>query len=603
MYQGTEKICRLSDYLRHRPGHQVEVMDHECQIAFLNWVAYHPLSNNGKPYDHLSCPLTRCPRNGFGDFESYLQHVANCQFLPDATYRCPYHNLDECFAASALRYGRPTKDQKHSKDSKVRDAVVSFFKHFGRKKDLSHEHKLQTDTPSPRYHSDLQVTGLIDHKTAIDWPYDLQVGYLAPTFNFGLTPEICTMDHRGSHIPMSFELPTWCHQPELPGAMNYVPRIEMSGTRSYVRRSDGTGSDNHKDPTGHASISSELSKNWSEKGPASPHSALTSPKPLHDYSSESPAHHQLHTSNYSITGMEYCETEQRWGKIPGTSPVPSPENTSLPSDLESGMLRGQTDYGSVTPRVRQDLRLDIPQMVPGTIEKLPLNAEAVPDPLAVTLNHQDVYHGLTHFGDRQSSVEELSQIGDGLEDVWVRKLKASPELSSITSQLQGAPALQSGLRILKQLFESKVDVPRTTEDLLPLMLIAFACAYVSYSADGWYDWEAIYQDILRWSQTIAEPDDRARYFQVAELLWSAPENMTPSMDVHLFENYDPCLGTVQSEIGFASYHPGVGGALSTGQQGAIPFEEAYDGIIALEQLRKGVVVKSCARYLNGTQPS
>ena len=575
-------------------------MDHECQLAFLNWVAYHPTSNDGKPYSHLSCPLSGCERTDLKDFASYLQHVADCPFLPSATYRCPHCNRDECFAASTLQYEKKTKDQKDGKDSKVRDAVVSFFKHFGRKKDLNLIQELQADAPFPKNRLELQAAGFIDDKPAIDWPCKPQVGYLGSTLELGPTPEICTMNHRGSYIPILGELPTPCQPSELLGGVSFGPGLEMSGTRSYIHRSDRSDSDNHSIPTRHASTSSQLSEQWSGKDQESPHSAMMSPEPLRYYGSKSHSYHQHCTSNDSVTDMEYCDSEQHWGKIPGTSQVLSPKDTSLPSELESSMLREQSDYDSMTPRSRLGLRLNIPQMVPGMTELLPLNSEAVPSPSAVILHRQEVGRSLPLRDDKQNFVKELFQISHGLEYLWARKLKASPELSSKTFHLHSAPALQGGLGVLKQLFESNIDVPRTMEQLYQFMHIAFACAYKAYTADSWYPWKAFYEDVLRWSQIIAEPEDRDLYLQVADLIWSAPENLAHSMNVCICPDPESSPSTVNFGSGFASHNPGTDGTLSTGRQRPIPFEQAFDRLVVLEQLKKGVVVKSCARYLDGT---
>ena len=320
-------------------------MDHECQLAFLNWVAYHSTPNSCKPYGHLSCPLSGCPRNDLENFESYLQHVAKCPLLPSATYRCPSCLRDECFAAGTLRYEKKTKDYKHG-------AVVSFFKHFGRKKYPNHNHELQADDPLPMYCPELQATGIIDDKPAIVWPCDPQVGYPASNFEFGLTPEICTMNYRGSYIPILGELstpdpifgelPTSCQRSELLGAVSFAHGVEMSGTRSYIHFPDRTDSDNHQIPTGRTSISSQLSEQWSEKSQESPHSAMMSPEPLRYHGFKSHFRHRRCASNDSITDMGYYDSEQRLNKASVTGHGPSPKHVSLPSDLESGMLREQS---------------------------------------------------------------------------------------------------------------------------------------------------------------------------------------------------------------------------------------------------------------------
>ena len=254
----------------------------------------------------------------------------------------------------------------------------------------------------------------------------------------------------------------------------------------------------------------------------------------------------------------------------------------------------------MTTGSRQNLRLDIPKIAPGMTELLPLNSEAAPAPLAVIPNCQELCRNLPRGDDTQSSVEELFQIGNSLKYLWAQKLNDSPELFSVISQLHSAPVFQNGLGVLRQIFESNIDVPRTTEHLFQFMLVAFACAYRSWSADGWYPWGVFYLDVLSWSQIIAEPEDRDLYYHVADSLWSAPEDMMHSMDVYLSENYGPRLDIWKSENSSLSHHSEVDGTLSTSQQGSTPFEEAYDRIAILERLKKGVVVKNCARYLDGT---
>lgn len=535
----------------------------------------------------------------------YLQHVAECPYLPGAKYWCPYCLREECFVVGPIQRHKLTKGHKPSKDSTLRDAVKSFFRQFGRKKDLGPRYgncELQADPPFPKGFSELRVPGYADDKAAMNGAY---LGYFEVPCAFDpFAAEICTMD-RGSYVPLHGELPAWSKPSELLGAMGSRFGIELGATRSYVHHPEEIESNNTKIPipTEKSSTTPQRSEQWLEDAQERPQSALVSPEPLWFPDSKSYSYHYHCASSSSVTDTECSPSGGGLGNVSGNSSWSVPKHTSLPSNSDSSVLREESPLGYMPPRSRHersDLKLKIPQMLSETKEGSGLNTEAVPKQIAVLLGLQDSSRSLRLDYNKQNLADELFQHVSGLEDLWKQQLTASPVLSGMTSHLHCSPAFQDGLLVLRKIFESGAEVPRTARELFHFMHIAFACAYMSHSEDGWFPWATFYQEVLRWSLSIAELEDRSLYLRVADFLWSVPESMPRAVDVALIED----IATQSRPTDFRGRDVisdlGYDDPMSNSQQQSIPFEAAYDRLVIMKQLKDGYAMQTCARYLDGT---
>lgn len=574
------------------------MMDHECLNAFLNWVAYR---QNSRPNENLSCPLTGCTEKDFKSFESYLQHVVACRYLRAGKYRCSDCEREECFLPSGQTQ-KLVKAHKSGKDSRLRDAVTSFFRQFGRKKCLGPRHELHTDAVYPSGFSGFEALQLADDKRTTKLAYDAPIYFSASTFGSETTvPEICTM-YRGSHVPLSGELPApWIQrselgaqksmylQYELPAGGNHGSVLlrglnsrlgaDFSATLPYLDRSEGL-----EDKFCAESVPSpfQSSQQWPNSTRESRYSAIASPEPLQFYGAKS--HSYYRSSDDASMDTEYINSVQGSNNTSINSSWSAQGHDLLFSDL--GLRRHS---GSMTPVVpgQANLKLDIPRNLSGNVEELQSHnktaSKQLPSSLRVGYNKSCLLND--HF-----------QIVESLENLWTQQLKTSPELSTRTSHFYSHPAFIGGLMVLRRFFGSGFTASVTTKELFQFIHIAFACAYKSFYEDGRYDWEALYQDILRCSQNITEQRDQDLYTEIAEYLWSAPENVQHHASVYAFEGLDTHLHMSRHLAEDVENDMDLEGS-SAGRQERIPFQEAYDRLVS--QLEGGIMMRNCRRFLDG----
>ena len=582
------------------------MMDHECLNAFLTWVAYH---QDSKPIEDLSCPLTGCTEKDFTDFESYLQHVFACQYLLAGKYRCSNCKREECFVPTNV------KANKFGKDSKLGDAVTSFLRQLGRKNNLNLRYELSTDAEIPELDMDAGIRELYTDAKIPELNTDDEIRELqASAYELEVAvPEICTMD-RGSFVALPRELSASSTKPlELVGAsrpmllQSEIPRcrtqrpelhgdlgasfgIELSGTRSYIDHSEGLEGESWYDDSGcdteTASVASRSSQQL-DSARESWHSAMASPKTLRPIGAKSHSyHHHTASEDASIIDSDQC-----WSKPSEIGSWSAKKHSSMLLDSDLSMLRGSSRSGRMTPAGgrRTDLKLHIPPFPPETVESLQSHEEAAPKILASSL--PVAYN-------RTSLVDDFSQIVKGLEDLWMQKLKSSPKLSARTSQLHSSSSFRGGLMILKRFFTSNLTAPSTTEELFQFIHIAFACALKSFFEDGWYPWEVFYQEVLSWSHSITEVEDRDLSIQIAEYLWSALENMQPHTRPYHSNEVDMNLHMSNDVWENRINNVGVEGP-SSSERERTPFQEAYDRLVLLSQLKCGIMIRSCTRFLDG----
>lgn len=572
------------------------MMDHECLNAFLNWIAYR---QNSGPVVDLSCPLTGCTEKDFKNFESYLQHVVACPYLQAGKYRCSDCKREECFLPNNQTQ-KLVKPYKPGKNSILRDAVTSLFRQFGRKKYARHE--LHTDAVYLSDFSGLQARHLSADNFTPKLAYDTPIKVSASAFQIGTTiPEICTMD-RGSYVPLPGELSaSWTQRSEIgaPKSMYLQSELpawgidsrlgaELSGTRSYLDRSQELESGyNHHDDAEAFHSAFQSPQQWPNSTRQSRHSELVSPEPLRFYRANSDSHYC--SSDDGVMHAEDIDSNQGGNTTSRSSNGSAEWCNLLFSDLGLSMLRGSTGSDNMPPVVQgqANLKLDIPRSISESVEGLQSHNEMAPKQLPSSLR----------VGyNRPCLVDNLFQIVESLETLWTQQLKISPELSARTSHFYSSPAFPGGLRVLRQFFDSDFITPVTTKDLFQFIHIAFACAFKSFSEDGWYPWEALYQDILQWGQNITEPEDRDLHVQTAEHLWSAPENVQHHAGVYGFEDKDTRLRTSSYFLEHIDSYMDFEGLLG-GRQENVPFEEAY--VRYLSQVGGGTMMGYCVRFLDG----
>ena len=565
------------------------MMNHECLNAFPNWVARR---QNSKPIENLSCPLTGCTEKDFKNFESYLQHVFARPDMLAGKYRCSYCKREECYIPSNV------KAYKFGKCSKLGDAVTTFFKQFGRKNSLDPGAGLNIDAEIPEFNTDAGIC-------------ELQAS--------SAVPEICTKDlfvpltgePLGSSTQWSElvgasdskfyqnELPSLeTQRPELHGSLTTWFGAELSSTRSYIDPSGGPESESWYDDSEFDAETASVAFQSSQQSDAAPedwHSAMASPGSLPLNRSKSHSYYQYSASDEAGTDTGYIDSDQCRNSPSKIGSWSAKRHNSMHFDLVSSVPRGSSRLGSMTPGIPggSHLKLDIPWALSSNPENLQSHKQTAPQPSSSSL-------GLCY--NKPCLIEYISQVVNSLEDLSKQKLRKSPELSAKTSQLHSSPTLQGGLRVLKRFFDSNLTSGSTTKELVQITHIAFACAFKSQSENGWYPWEALYQDALRWGQSITEPEDRSLYFQIIRCLWSLPENLRHNagvsipkeVDMHLYESNDVGNTTANNVDVIGP---------SSDQSLIIPSQDTHDRVLFLSHFESGIMIRSCTSFLDGMKPN
>lgn len=615
MFCIVNMLYRISVYL-DRCGKTSKVMDHECKIAFLHWFAY--LRATVPDKDYLSCPLSGCRRSDFKDFASCLQHVSTCSFLPDAKYWCPYCEHDEPFDMGKRQHQRLSKGHKQTRESRLKKAITSFFIQFGRRSPPEH---LADHCYKPELDSQTHFGRKSRPEHLADHCYKPELDSQNRS-----THEICTMV-RGSYFSPAGH-PTSCHpQSELCGAINGPgielgtewyqqfellgdTGIELSGTRSYIHNLecldivDFTG--DLPAPVRQLSVTSDGSHGWANEAQGSLHSALVSPEPFADHRFRSQSYYPRRDSGASASDITYTDSEPSFDKKPRVNDWCVTKHSSLPFKVDSVLPAKGSKPGSMGSKPHHEsigLRLEIPSSLSGHLQKEPLPTEAVPQPTTLTRYDLSAYRIQSIGGNKQRFLEDFRQIVLVLEGLWAQQLNSCPELASLTAQLCCPSPLRRGLEVLRQFFSPGHKIPRTATETYHFIHIAFACAYLAYAEDDRDFWEIFYHDVLRWGQGISDPQDRRLYIQVAEFLWSSPPGtVIRPVSVCLSQESDRRVPAMDLARTFSIEETGLQDVVLETIEASVPFNEAYDDLALLGQLRNGYVIKGCTRYLDGNQP-
>lgn len=99
-------------------------------------------------------------------------------------------------------------------------------------------------------------------------------------------------------------------------------------------------------------------------------------------------------------------------------------------------------------------------------------------------------HNMGHC--KQDIVEKFCSIVQILAGLWAERLDKCPALFSMTANLYRSPPLQTGLNVLRRFLSSDHSIPTTTIETFHFVHIAFACAYLTHSEEGWYPWGVFY---------------------------------------------------------------------------------------------------------------
>lgn len=144
------------------------------------------------------------------------------------------------------------------------------------------------------------------------------------------------------------------------------------------------------------------------------------------------------------------------------------------------------------------------------------------------------------FASTRVSIQDLSELVKGLNDKWLQRLDSAPHLVSRCSNLTSPDVFSRGIRAMQQCFKdplsalfedmssdhptdcSKDDFDSQTgrfedvfsdvilysiENIISLMHVACACAYLLHKDEDFYDWDGLFHHMAQWQRLLWDQDD------------------------------------------------------------------------------------------------
>lgn len=591
---------RLREYLSRKATNfnSRRLSDQDCQMAFLNWVAYSKELSPASPEDHLRCPMFNCRQGGFKSMELFLNHVFNCEWLPEAVYWCPYHRRQEPFGVSELQGGCFTSHET-PKDSKLKKAF-DFFKRFGR---IGHKHGFVFEKPhrTPSEKSELET--IYPKPNELDDTGSLSIEQFLATQ---------TRDEktRGQSATHELRVSTQTLGPYEMGASDWRPRAHQ--------RCELPGSS--RNAMGHSTnlistiLDREVPQNDTLVSPISPTSAssgnASSPPMVSPMSSPVvmiDINQRYVTGNRWSSSTQYSVEDVRDGGVSQdgfqrTTTEPSdtytsratPSQTQVPVNPQPSCLEaaGCSSLGhrkSVASSALKTAKNGSSTRVQASASPL-IQRQAVDSFHSLCQNNQDYVLGAKRQDSTQILVENLRQLVCMLNDRWQASLVDWPELSSLAFELETSSPFDDGLRSLKTCLNGAL--PTTLPDVFALMHLGYACAYMCYSDQACYSWNVFYQDVLRWGKAISEKQDRYRFALLADLLWSVPKQAFESFESSGMPSTSRRRNAASLRMDPYCTSPSQGNnsELNVGVAPTLDFQAT---------LRSGVLIECCTHFLDG----
>lgn len=526
--------------------------------------------------DHLKCPMSNCRRGGFHDMMSFLSHVSTCDRLSEADYWCPYCCRQEHFGVSELELGSFTTGQP-SKESKMKKAC-DFFKRFGR------------------------------------------IGRRSPNFEDASYPSDGTRrEFEGTaSYPIKYILYTIDEKPEMEADIIFSRPKELDGTNpgTMNKRMHSLTSPSRSRKSSLHTFTHELRVSTQTLGPFE---MSTSDPDYNTIELPSPERYRSNTDCSQLNGLMVSHP---------AAPVPSesvPQDASLISPMSPAFTQSA---GQNSPTLVSPITLPVHKVNSPSYACQVEVCAAIPEPDAVHTGKTNAldgrtraicWRGLSSLRVENSNkiaaqarvnmyeqgaastlayVEALRQLLYVLKDLWQGHLKDWPDLCCRPAGLEVGSSLDDGLRGLKECLSGRP--PTTLRDVLSLVYLGYTCAYMCHSDDASYAWDVFYQDVLLWGDAIADQQDRYRFLQIAELLWSTPQASLQPTAIMLLAEPLWEEGTKRPRSSITSllemYHYN---ALVPRQPYAKPIDCPIPALRLQALLVSGPVIECCGRVLDG----
>lgn len=440
---------------------------------------------------------------------SFLSHVSTCDWLSEADYWCPYCCRQEHFGISELEFrsfitGQPSKESKMKK-------ACDFFKRFGR-----------IGRRSPHFED-------------ASYPSDGTRRELEGTASYPIKPILYTIDEK----------------PEMEANIILSRQMELDGTSlgTMDKRMHSLTSPSRSRKSSLHTFAHELRVSTQTLRPIE----MSSSDP--DYNTvelPSPDRYRLTTDCSQLNGLIVAHAA---APIPAGS-ILQDANLISPMSPSFTQSAGQNSATSVSPITSPVYKVNSPSYAcqagicaaiheldavhTGRTDALNGGTRAICwrgfSSLRVENSNKTAAQARVNMYEQGADstlayVEALRQLLYVLKDLWQGYLKDWPDLCCRPAALEVGSSLDDGLRGLKECLSGRL--PTTLRDVLSLVYLGYACAYMCHSDDSSYAWDVFYQDVLLWGDAIADRQDRYRFLQIAELLWSIPQASRQSRAIML----------------------------------------------------------------------
>ena len=217
----------------------------------------------------------------------------------------------------------------------------------------------------------------------------------------------------------------------------------------------------------------------------------------------------------------------------------------------------------------------------------------------------EVSKHITENSRAEDLVQELHKLVRGLNYFWSEEVLHHPEAPVLQASIHGMSAFEAGMRSLQQCFRGSLAT--TVEGVLSLVQVALSCAYELYEQDLAFPWHDLLEDIIDWRHALSAEEDRQLYVNTVKVLWA--QMQAPALQespVHISGSntisQQTCMSIPESILQNTSLHrsePTEVPMMNT-DLALWPTSEANanEGAI-LESRKRGLVIRTCSRYLNG----
>lgn len=202
---------------------------------------------------------------------------------------------------------------------------------------------------------------------------------------------------------------------------------------------------------------------------------------------------------------------------------------------------------------------------------------------------------LNENANTEELVQQLCDLVLGLNHHWSNEVLHRSPCAAIGGPIHGMSAFEAGMRSLQQCFRG--SIPTTVEGILSLVQLALSCAYELYHQDPAFEWQDLLKDIIDWRHAIPSKEDQQYYIRTVYLLWA--QRKEPSSLAPVSPSYDIILPSERCPTSEFNSQ----GAMRVDQPDDPPTSMNDPMTMAeermLESKKKGKVLRTCARYLNG----